>query len=188
MTRMNEAWAAIVAAIAAGVFGIAGSIAGLYIGRSQTADQADVEHGQWLRGQRQEAYVTLIDAWDSAMRTLQSAVDDWEQANEEIGHGLQHTMDDFVTRRAGMAWEQIARPIEGAHLLGPGPVEEAVGELQSAFEAMTQFLYSQATPVPPGTEDHWGPWAVLRSHAHQARRGLVAAAKDTLGTPPRPAR
>lgn len=188
MTRMNEAWAAITAAIAAGVFGIGGSIAGLYIGRSQTADQADVEHGQWLRGQRQEAYVTLLDAWDGAIRTLQSVVDVWEHANEEIGQGVEYTLDELVTKRVGLAWDQIARPIEGAHLLGPDTVEQAVEQLEPAFEAMTQFLHAQAAPQAPGTEEDWGPWTNLLSQAHQARRGLVAAAKATLGTPPRPAR
>ncbi|WP_345656587.1 hypothetical protein [Streptomyces siamensis] len=48
---MSEAWAAIIAAVAAGVFGIAGILTGIVAGRRQTVDQATVEHGQWLRGQ-----------------------------------------------------------------------------------------------------------------------------------------
>ncbi|MFE2821919.1 hypothetical protein [Streptomyces sp. NPDC059271] len=62
---MSEAWAAIIAAVAAGFFGIGGILTGIIVGRRQTTDQATVEHGQWLRGQRQAAYTEALAAWDA---------------------------------------------------------------------------------------------------------------------------
>ncbi|MEU9900749.1 hypothetical protein ACIBCS_36155 [Streptomyces phaeochromogenes] len=82
---MNEAWAAVVA-VAAGVFALAG---GYYGSRRQ----ADVEHGQWQRGQRQEAYLALLDAWDAAMRKLTDIAADWD--HQLYGEQEQRAGDDF---------------------------------------------------------------------------------------------
>lgn len=58
---MGEQWATIMAAVIA----VCGVPVGILVGRWQVTDQAAVEHGQWLRGQRQEAYIALLDAWDT---------------------------------------------------------------------------------------------------------------------------
>lgn len=59
---MSESWGMLAAAIAAGLLGIGGVLLGLVVGRRQVSDQAQVEHGQWLRGQRMEAYLEFLRA------------------------------------------------------------------------------------------------------------------------------
>ncbi|WP_367324743.1 hypothetical protein [Streptomyces sp. HUAS ZL42] len=51
MSRMGEQWGTVVAAL----IGVGGVFGGIFLGRRQVTDQAAVEHGQWLRGQRREA-------------------------------------------------------------------------------------------------------------------------------------
>ncbi|MFJ6691658.1 hypothetical protein [Streptomyces sp. NPDC091294] len=67
---MDQGWAAVVAAIAAGVFGITGALCGIVVGRRQAADQATVEHGHWLREQRLQAYTDLLAAWDETVHEM----------------------------------------------------------------------------------------------------------------------
>ncbi|CAL9333057.1 hypothetical protein [Streptomyces sp. enrichment culture] len=63
---MDQGWAAVVAAIAAGVFGITGALCGIVVGRRQAA----VEHGHWLREQRLQAYTDLLAAWDETVHEM----------------------------------------------------------------------------------------------------------------------
>ncbi|MFG2125363.1 hypothetical protein [Streptomyces sp. NPDC048710] len=69
--------------------GLAGTFGVAYVGyhgtRRQTADQASIEHGQWLRGRRQEGYTALFPAWDAAGKELRDFQWGWE---ELLGHRL----------------------------------------------------------------------------------------------------
>ncbi|CAM5553100.1 hypothetical protein SBADM41S_11256 [Streptomyces badius] len=49
-------------------------VSGFRAGRQQVKDQAQVEHEQWLRGQRQEAYADFLAAWDAAYAALKQEV------------------------------------------------------------------------------------------------------------------
>lgn len=78
MAHMDQGWAALIAAIAAGIFVLGGAWIGFLGGRRQTADQAAVEHAQWLRGQRQEAYIKFLEEWERALADF----DQFEQQPE----------------------------------------------------------------------------------------------------------
>lgn len=60
---MTEAWGIVIAAIIA----VAGTVVGYFAGRRQVRDQALVEHEQWLRAQRQEAYYTFLTEFDEVV-------------------------------------------------------------------------------------------------------------------------
>jgi hypothetical protein len=190
MARVNEPWAAIVAAIAAGFFGIGGTFAGLYVGRRQTTDQADVEHGQWLRGQRQEAYLNLLEAWDDAMQEIDSIVYAWE--GQLYGdHDWRRQDDGFsglINASVARVRKSLDRPLGRAHLLGPERVEAAVDGLRGAVDAVAVFLNGVAVKEDQAGPEDWEPWEGVLSGAQEARQGLVAAAKAVLDTAPRPGR
>lgn len=58
------------ATVVAAFIGVVGGLAGVYIGRWQVRAEAVVEHEQWLRGQRREAYTALLAAWDASVLKL----------------------------------------------------------------------------------------------------------------------
>ena len=68
---MAEQWGTFIT----GGIALIGVLAGIYVGRWQVTHQARVEHGQWLRGQRQEAYVALLGVWDTCVKDFQEMVD-----------------------------------------------------------------------------------------------------------------
>ncbi|GEK04453.1 hypothetical protein [Streptomyces sp. 1-11] len=70
---------AVVAAIAAGVFGIAGALTSILVGRRQTTDQAAVEYGQRLRGQRQEAFANYFKAWDKTHQQFEDIAENIDE-------------------------------------------------------------------------------------------------------------
>lgn len=183
---MNEAWGAVVAAIAAGVFGLVGAWLGHRAGRRQTTDQATVEHGQWLRGQRQEAYLGLLDAFDETKKRLQTVVDQWDETAREADQQgwADSEFEEEIDSRVQAAVDGLVKPLERAHLLGPQPVELVVDELTAWADQVSIHLHQQATP---GT----GPWDWSAFPAFMARGSvlrdrLVAATKEALRTPPKP--
>ncbi|MFD7403332.1 hypothetical protein ACFV7R_11795 [Streptomyces sp. NPDC059866] len=182
---MNEAWAAIIAAIAAGVFGIGGAYVGLIAGRRQTADQAHVEHGQWLRGQRQEAYLAFLDAWDAAIRDLQQFQNGWDdmvQEAREYGElpGPSETAEEKLTE----VWTAVRVRLERAELLGPQAVDLAVRGIEDAFRQLREELMEQADREPPWAD--WERWNRVLGKAFVARGNFQVAAMQTLRTPPSP--
>ncbi|MFD3381299.1 MULTISPECIES: hypothetical protein [unclassified Streptomyces] len=181
---MNEAWAAVVAAVAAGVFALAG---GYYGSRRQTTDQADVEHGQWQRGQRQEAYLALLDAWDAAVRRLTDLAGDWEhQLYGEAEQRAGAEFSDVIAARTGRITADLKRPMERVHLLGPPTVEDAVAGLRTAIEPVAEHLVRMAVKEDRAAPEDWEPWDSLLEQAESARAVLAAEAKAAQRVSPRP--
>ncbi|MFJ6069089.1 hypothetical protein ACIQHU_39370 [Streptomyces tendae] len=184
---MDPGWAAIIAAIAAGVFGITGILAGITVGRRQTTDQADVEHQQWLRGQRQDAYVQLLDTWDQAVDALEQLAEDWTVIEVEMD--AQGQIDDFqqtIQQRAERARQIMVKPMDRATLLGPESVDRAVARMDTAFDNAQAWLGQQANPAE--APQHWDQWGRLLTILHDGRQGFLEAAKETMGRSPRPGR
>lgn len=185
MSAMSSEWAAVVAAVAAGVFGIGGTLAGMLVGRRQVTDQAKVEHGQWLRGQRQEAYVLFLDRWDAAVHALEETVASWDdrmQWLDQHGGDIHEFEEALVAAAAG-----VTAPLERAYLLGPGPVEAAVEAAGTALHKLSDFLMRTAGSSGSSGGD-WSQWLSLLTQAQGARRQFVQAAKHTLQAAPRPGR
>ncbi|MGY1583768.1 hypothetical protein [Streptomyces sp. MN13] len=106
-------------------------------GRRQTADQATVEHGQWLRGQRQQAYLAFVGTWDTRVERLQGAQDAWESRVYE--HRQDDALEDpaeAADRVLAEAWRAVRRDLERVELLGPQRIDLAVRAMEDAFIAM----------------------------------------------------
>ncbi|MGW0015373.1 hypothetical protein ACWDVX_37205 [Streptomyces tendae] len=184
---MDQGWAAIIAATAAGVFGITGILTGITVGRRQTTDQADVEHQQWLRGQRQDAYVQFLDAWDQAVDALDGLADEW--AVIEVEMDAQGQMDFFqqtIHRRAEAARQVMVKPLDRVALLGPEEVDRSVAGMDTAFDEAQAWLGRQADPRE--SPQPWGQWTRLLTILHDERRGFLEATKAEMRRPPRPGR
>ena len=184
---MSEGTGAVVASIAAGVLAIIGTLMGIYVGRRQATDQAQVEHGQWLRGQRLEAYSSLFTAWDTAIDELRDfqnvTFDDATEFFDE--HGSPDDGADIVTvteKATEEAWERLRPYIERAELLGPGPVQIATVGLHEAHEGLRTRLLEQAR----STENRWGLWNEELTKVAVARSKFHAEASKVLQTPPAP--
>jgi hypothetical protein len=186
MTRMNEAWAAIVAAIAAGVFGTGGTYIGLLTGRRQTFDQAHVEHQQWLRGQRQDTYPQLLDAFDAIALPLQDLMEWWDVHEEEaVGYGLFEEFALSIQTKVGELTRDTVRLLERTQLLGPAGMEQAA-------EAATQWVNDLialtrrrlfATQQEPWK---WEEFETLVERRTVVRARLFAEAKKALQKTPAP--
>ncbi|SEC64457.1 hypothetical protein [Streptomyces sp. PAN_FS17] len=185
MAAVNEAWAAIIAAIAAGVFGVGGAYVGLVAGRRQTADQAHVEHGQWLRGQRQEAYLMFLDAWDAAMKDFQDFQGRWDGLVQEAReYGELPAPSETAESTVNEVWAAVRVPLERAELLGPKAVDLAVREITESFRQLREELVEQGDRESPFVD--WERWNRALGKAGAARFTFQVAAMQTLRTPPSP--
>ncbi|MFJ3807279.1 hypothetical protein ACIPWE_13105 [Streptomyces sp. NPDC090073] len=184
---MSDQWPVILTA----ALGVAGTVVVAYIGihgnRRQTTDQAAVEHEQWLRGQRQEAYVALLDAWDTAVSKLEHTVDVWPEREEWLdGQGGEpYELEKAVEEDLVDARQGLSKPLDRAAILGPASVDAAVSAMDNAFDAASGYLNHQSNPDEPFERD-WHSWPTLMTRAHQARRQFTEASKLVLRTPPRP--
>ncbi|KPC69086.1 hypothetical protein KVH31_34815 [Streptomyces olivaceus] len=184
---MDQGWAAVIGAAAAGTFGIAGSLAGITVGRRQTTDQASVEHQQWMRDQRQTAYVNLLNTWDQAVGELESVVDDWDDIDRDMTErGVTDEFPNVIRGRLSAAWGVTSAALERVSLLGPAAVDAAVGRMDAVFDDVRAWLGDQALPVSGVWDD--GRWSTCRSELHRARSEFLVAARAAVRNAPRPGR
>ena len=152
MLRMSEA----VGVIATGVFGIAGTLAGMYVGRRQMTDQAQVEHGQWLRGQRQEAYVQFLNAWEEALTQYRGDAEDWYSQTAEIpfyeGDG-EDAMLESVANDTQQALARVQPFLERVQILGPNRVEQAAAVLNTTLVDIRASSSSSGAGVVGDAQD-----------------------------------
>lgn len=183
---MDQGWAAIIAAGAAGAFTLGGVALGLVVGRRQTTDQAAVEHQQWLRGQRQEAYLQLLEAFDAAVPQLEGLVRRWDDAAVRAEQqGLANDFEEIMEDRANEAVSGLVKPIERAQFLGPEPVEAAAHDLLTWMDHMVdQFREQARSGMGPNWD--WSSYWVLLARGKMLRGEFALAAKAELRTPPKP--
>ncbi|WP_333774484.1 hypothetical protein [Streptomyces sp. IBSBF 3136] len=176
---------AVVAAAAAGVFSIIGILAGLYVGRRQTVDQASVEHAQWLRNQRQEAYLQLVDAWEAALDDLRAHQNAWDDRVQE--HGRVRAQDAPWARVAEgteRVWAVLRPKMERVELLGVPRGTEAFAALYEAWRDLDDHFDAQAGQEPSAAD--WEAWSRVVARAIVARQNFLVAASQALRTPPSP--
>jgi hypothetical protein len=182
---MSGTAATIFTAIAGGLFALAVACIGYRAGQRQTTDQTTVEHGQWLRGQRQQAYVAFVDTWDTTVDSLQRLQQSWEPRVREYQQG--DRLDDWTeesSRLLGDAWRAVRRDLERVELLGPQRIDAAVRAMVDAFREMREVI---ATQMSTGaTCPHWDEWNSVTVRANTARFNFHAAAIRTLRQPPSP--
>jgi hypothetical protein len=173
---------------ALGIIGtLAGSLGGLLVGRRQTTDQARVEHGQWLRGQRQEAYLNLITAWDQATAALDRIVDHWDDLEHALDtHGEIHEFPEQIFNRASEAQDLVLQPIEQVGLLGPEQVDVVIKRMSMAFAGSMSWLVQMASPSSSAA---WGSdWMNRRGRLDEVRQEFMTAARNELRRAPQPQR
>ncbi|MFJ3545456.1 hypothetical protein ACIPQH_25210 [Streptomyces rubiginosohelvolus] len=177
---MWEQWGTVVGAL----IGFGGLFVGLLVGRRQVTDEAKVEHEQWLRGQRQEAYAQLLDAWDTGWRATRDVVEHPEKHDEAEARGWNWGEDIIpaIIREVSPPWEPFWRAVERVELLGPqSAVGAAEGLRRAAEEAEAAAL------------DFTGMWPnrdrfeAAKVAALAARRKAVTAVGAVLQEAPSPA-
>ncbi|MDQ1031310.1 hypothetical protein QF035_008892 [Streptomyces umbrinus] len=182
---MDQGWAAVIAAIAAGVFGIAGALCGIVVGRRQAADQATVEHGHWLREQRLKAHTDLLTHWDEAIQEMGRFQDGWNEQVESLQEGgfVVHP-SDVAARKWDEVWPELRPRLEQAELLGPSAVTEAVHDLRAVWREVSDMLHKQGSQDPferPRIE-----WLLVMARASEERSNFHVAVSNVMRTPPNP--
>ncbi|MER5916440.1 hypothetical protein ABT124_40140 [Streptomyces sp. NPDC001982] len=182
---MSDTAATIFTAIAGGLFALAVAYISYRAGRRQTTDQATVEHGQWLRGQRQQAYLAFQDTWDTAIEDLQALQDSWEARVH--AYAQDSALEDpamVADRRYNDSWRAVRKDLERVELLGPQRVDVCLREMEDVFREMGDVIGGQL--LAGASCPHWDEWNPVRARANMARFNFHAAAIQTLRQPPSP--
>lgn len=188
---MDQGWAAIIAAIVAGAAALGGIGIGLIVGRRQLADQTAVEHGQWLRSQRQEAYLAFLDEFDRIMATGHEF---WEGIDEFVRDDRAGELNEDPDRVIEEFSDEIEFMIASIHdraerievLCEPkltGAATEAVIALQGVQYALSDRLRWAA-----GDRQHdtgWEGWIQAELGAGAARAALLDLVRQAVQTPAR---
>lgn len=180
---MGSTAVTIFTAIVGGIVALAVAYIGYRAGRRQTTDQATVEHGQWLRGQRQQAYLAFVDTWDTCLEALQGLQLSWEPRVREYEQGDRlNDPGEESSRLLRDAWREVRRDLERVELLGPQQVDVAVQAMAEAFLAMRDVIAAQMSAGV--TCPHWDEWNRVTIRANNARFDFHAAAVRALRQPP----
>ncbi|MFC4464649.1 hypothetical protein ACFPH6_08780 [Streptomyces xiangluensis] len=188
MTRMDQGLAALIAAVVAGLLALGGAWIGFLGARRQTTDQAHAAHDQWLREQRQQAYVVLLDAWDQAVGGLDHLVDEWNDVMLAMdGQGEAHEFHEYIVNRADKAGAVVQQPLDRVALLGPEQIDVAAERMDTAIRSAQYWLGILSRP--DARDRDWAShWPDTMDGFRQARAAFMALAKDELRRVPRPGR
>lgn len=136
---MTEAWGIVIAAVIA----VAGTAIGYFAGRHQVRDQALVEHAQWLRTQRQEAYYTFLAVFDGAVSEALRICDRADQIREESSAGtLQGDDVDLLNDGVDMAHRLghgVAASQDRLAIIGDETITALAAELRDTLPALTSI-------------------------------------------------
>ncbi|MEU6979606.1 hypothetical protein [Streptomyces sp. NPDC046371] len=179
---MSEWGIALIAAGAAvGGSGITGWFTSR-VSRRQVGDQAQVEHGQWQRGQRQQVYLALMTAWDEMILQFGERI----LGNEELLRLNERQDLDWVeventTRvRLDNARAPLRRALDQVRLLGPADVSQAASTLLTTTDRLVEGVIAQYA----GDDDPYGAWRDAREEGDRHREAFMAAAAVALDPAP----
>ncbi|MFE2297945.1 hypothetical protein ACFXAW_07090 [Streptomyces sp. NPDC059445] len=183
---MSEAWAAIIAAIAAGFFGIGGILTGIIVGRRQTMDQATVEHGQWLRGQRQQAYLAFLAAAGTGFNGLAHLLIQLDQRLPSSPNDAAELVT-FVLRIQELTLP-ASEAAESIELLGPASVSGPTKEWGMLMYELTEELRQFATAGHSDEEVEAKKQDLLNrmTGLHQKQQAVFERVRQVLAVPPQP--
>ncbi|MFB9558566.1 hypothetical protein [Streptomyces roseoviridis] len=180
---MDQGVAAVVAAGAAFTAALTGSFVGAWVGRRQVRDQAQVEHDQWLRGQRQEAYLALIVAWDEVIPKFENRVldvPDIQRIDDEDAWDEAGTMSAERTEGDREPFQRVAERVQ---MLGPNPVEQAVTAMLRTLDELAVGIAAQYATREEGREPLEEYWRA-RAEVDRRRARFLDAARDALRRTP----
>ncbi|MFD4339022.1 hypothetical protein ACFWPP_17840 [Streptomyces anulatus] len=184
---MTEAWAAIIAAVIAGVLTMVGGHMGFRAGRQQVRDQAQVEHEQWLRGQRQEAYADFLAVWDAAYAALKQEVtrtaEHWEtMATNDLDVDFDEDDLNHAHAVADVTMRSMRAPQERVLLLGPERVDHAVERIGRALHVLQDAFVDHLAPIAvsrPAVR-----WTEAVEAMEEARTGMLAVMRSEVRSAP----
>lgn len=118
-------------------------------------------HGQWLRGQRQEAFVNFLTTWDETIPQFERRVLDTEEIERIDNAGA---WDDAHNAVLEALEEYYRRPLQQAaervQMLGPEAVEQAVNAMLDTVTNMAEESCCRISPPGKTTCEPIGtPWA-----------------------------
>ncbi|MET9071783.1 hypothetical protein ABZX95_06265 [Streptomyces sp. NPDC004232] len=179
---MGDQWGTVVAAL----IGVGGVFGGIFLGRRQVTDQAAVEHEQWLRGQRREAYAALLETWDGGLAQLDEIVGNWEGEHHAAetfeGDGWEES-EKSIHQRTHDAFVTVKRAIERVELLGPESVDAAAVQLLTALRAVRDAVRSRSGGH---SWPDWDAYGEALELADAARDAFLTAARGATRAAPRP--
>lgn len=194
---MSDAWGAVIAAAVSGVLAIVGGVLGYRSGRRQVADQAVVEHEQWLRGQRQEAYLGFLRSLDRLLLEAEGQCEGIEETLQDV-----ELSQEPIERRRGitgaemeetnpLGWfgMELYEELDGLALLGPEAVVQAG---RAAVDALVELggAIRGGIAVTEGrlAACEWGGHMRATSAAGEARGAFVSAVRRQIQSPAQPVR
>ncbi|MFG3380038.1 hypothetical protein [Streptomyces sp. NPDC047999] len=172
---MTEQWGAIAAVIAA-----VAAIAGVLLELRTTTDQAHVEHEQWLRDQRQEAYLKYADASDTAWGEFKHLVElrlaYSEDHIDDPGVESEKAFLERLDREARQAWERVSKPYEGVLLVGPPELNEVASSSRDRLSELRALAVGDASV---------DMYQAVEAQAKSSRDDFLVAARSVLWTAPK---
>jgi hypothetical protein len=170
MLGMSDQWPLFLTA----ALGLAGTFGVSYLSYRGGRRQAGIEHGQWLRGRRQEAYTALFPAWDAAVKDLDEFQYGWASLLERQGsEGDASRRWLLVEQKAGEVYAALRPHIELCELLGPQKVNQCAEGLHQAFRRLRQVMEDQAQQEPSVVV--WETWEAELGRAAVARHDFQLA-------------
>ncbi|WP_326757419.1 hypothetical protein OHB35_00595 [Streptomyces phaeochromogenes] len=194
---MDEGFAAVIAGLAGAIGGASGAAFGaVATARAmarQVRDQATTEHGQWIRDQRMQAYLTLMQEWDAAHKRLKNI---WTQAEDAYYQDLNHILQGDIGEIFNVFLDQLEEAtaptttaFERVAMLGPSEVDNAALELEQALQRLRAATKTRLSPAQePTTPEAWNsePWDESDLAAAGARQVFVDRVRRVLDIPPTP--
>lgn len=173
--------------IVAALIATAAGFVGVAVGRATTRDQAAVEHKQWLRGQRQQAYIDFLTAWDRALEELlddMDTLDRWEELMADWDGDPESAREQSYERVAAVA-SRVNTPRERVLLLGPDDVDALAGDMLANIIAMQTAVLGRLNPRSPN-DPGWMQFAAVQMRSQQNRDEWLRRVKMVLRTAPKP--
>ncbi|MDF3300195.1 hypothetical protein [Streptomyces tropicalis] len=175
---MDQGLAAVLGA-AVGVVGTLGTACFTYLAtRQQTRDRERVEHGQWLRQQRQQAYENFLIAYDR-FAAAATAVEDALQGPRTEGYedyvaALKDAMDAFGSARVRVA------------VAGPHFASQSAGRIAVLFSQTLKSLqaWGEAQASGGDVSETSSQLHDVQGRVQLAYRDFVRDARSILETPP----
>lgn len=195
---MTEGWGMIVAAAVTVIGMVTAGVIAFRAGRRQVTDQAAVEHGQWLRGQRQQAYAEFLTAWDQAVSALRDQMHAISSAIPQLpALNLLRPRDDRASEildpigdRITEVWQGVLSANDQLALLGPDRIREAAARMVADVEEMQSVAISRVVRLllsrQQVEEAEFTAFSEAQDAAPGHRREFLELVKGVLLTPPRP--
>ncbi|MEU7659386.1 MULTISPECIES: hypothetical protein [Streptomyces] len=175
------------ATVIAALIGVVGVLAGVCFGRWQVRDEAVVEHEQWLRGQRQEAFTVLLASWDASILKLidlpPSNDEEWDHREATYEGDLIEATEEYIWNKSLKIKGDLDQPLERVQLLGPNIVDAACVALAGTAETVVQKVRQVRFPLDEAATEELDE---LRERADAARTVFFNAARQVIHTPPSP--